>query len=109
MMAVDAIRAGSAKVVVAGGMESMSNAPYMLSRARSGFRMGHGEIYDHMFLDGLQDAYTGGPMGVFGESCAAKYEFTREAQDAYAIESLMRANRAIESGHFTRRDHPGDH
>lgn len=106
MMGHDAILAGSAEVVVAGGMESMSNAPYMLQKARSGFRMGHGEIYDHMFLDGLQDAYTGGPMGSFGEVCADKYNFTREKQDEYAIESLARANAAIEAGHFKREITP---
>lgn len=100
MMACDTLLAGQADVVVAGGMESMSNAPYLLPKARSGYRLGHGELQDHMFTDGLQDAYTGGLMGVFAEQCAGKYTFTREAQDAYAIESLSRANAAIDAGKF---------
>lgn len=106
MMGHDAILAGSANIVVAGGMESMSNAPYLLQKARSGFRMGHGEIFDHMMLDGLQDAYTGGSMGSFGELCADKYDFTREKQDQYAIESLSFANAAIAAGHFKREITP---
>ena len=100
MMAAAEIQTGAADIVVAGGMESMSNAPYMLPKARNGFRLGHGEVLDHMFYDGLQDAYKGGLMGAFGEICADKYDFTREQQDAYAIESLRRANAAIEAGHF---------
>lgn len=100
MMAADTLLAGHASIVVAGGMESMSNAPYLLPKARGGYRMGHGEILDHMYTDGLQDAYTGGLMGSFAESCASKYEFTRQAQDAYALESLRRANAAIAEGKF---------
>ena len=101
MVANDLLRAGSADVVVAGGMESMSNAPYLLDRARSGYRMGHGRALDHMFLDGLEDAYDKGRlMGTFAEDCAEAYQFTREAQDAYALTSLERANRAIREGAF---------
>ena len=101
MVANDLLRAGSAEVVVAGGMESMSNAPYLLDRARSGYRMGHGRALDHMFLDGLEDAYDKGRlMGSFAEDCAEAYQFTREAQDAYALSSLERANRAIREGAF---------
>ncbi|MDN3638954.1 acetyl-CoA C-acyltransferase [Simiduia curdlanivorans] len=102
MMAADALRAGNIEVAVAGGMESMSNAPYLLAKARAGYRLGHGELLDHMFLDGLQDAYEGGLMGNFAEVCASKYSFSREQQDAYAIESLARANRAIAEGRFER-------
>lgn len=101
MLGVDAIRAGSARLVVAGGMESMSNAPYLLPKARSGMRLGHGEMIDHMFCDGLEDAYDKGKlMGVFAEACAEKYGFSREAQDAYAIDSLTRAQIAIKEGKF---------
>jgi acetyl-CoA C-acetyltransferase len=100
MMACDALLAGQAGVLVAGGMESMSNAPYLLARARGGYRLGHGELLDHMYTDGLQDAYSGGLMGVFAEQCAGKYQFTREQQDAYAVESLRRANAAIAEGRF---------
>ena len=101
MVAHDLLRAGSADVVVAGGMESMSNAPYLLDRARSGYRMGHGRTLDHMFLDGLEDAYDKGRlMGTFAEDCAESYQFTRAAQDAYAVSSLERANRAIANGDF---------
>ncbi len=101
MLAHDAIRAGSAGVVVAGGMESMSNAPYLLARARSGYRMGHGKILDHMFLDGLEDAYEKGRlMGSFAEDCARVYQFTRKQQDEYAIASLTRAQRAAAEGAF---------
>ncbi len=101
MVANDLLLAGSADVVVAGGMESMSNAPYLLDRARTGYRMGHGRTIDHMFLDGLEDAYDKGRlMGTFAEDCAEAYQFTREAQDAYALASLERANRAIEDGAF---------
>ncbi|MCQ3828062.1 acetyl-CoA C-acyltransferase [Microbulbifer elongatus] len=116
MMARDALLAGDAKVVVAGGMESMSNAPYLLSKARGGMRLGHGEVLDHMFTDGLENAYDGQLMGNFAESTADKYGFTREAQDAFAIESLARASAAIESGAFEREISPvtvstrkGDH
>lgn len=92
MMAHDAILAESADVVVAGGMESMSNAPYLLPKARSGYRMGHGQIIDHMFFDGLEDAYDRGQlMGVFAEQCAAHYKFTRAAQDEFTLRSLSRA------------------
>ncbi|MBK5925701.1 acetyl-CoA acetyltransferase [Rhodovulum sulfidophilum] len=101
MLAHDLIAAGSAQVAVAGGMESMSNAPYLLPKARGGYRMGHGEVKDHMFLDGLEDAYDRGRlMGTFAEDCAEAYQFTREAQDAYAIASLDRANAAITDGRF---------
>ncbi|MGR3554573.1 thiolase family protein [Paracoccus sp. (in: a-proteobacteria)] len=101
MMAMDAIRAGSADLVVAGGMESMSNAPYLLPRMRSGARLGHAQALDHMFLDGLEDAYDKGRlMGTFAEDCAAKFGFGREAQDRYALASLSRAADAIASGAF---------
>ena len=101
MLAHDAIIAGSAGVVVAGGMESMSNAPYLLDRARAGYRMGHGRVLDHMFLDGLEDAYDKGRlMGNFAEDCAAAYQFTRQQQDDYAIGSLTRARQAIADGSF---------
>jgi acetyl-CoA C-acetyltransferase len=101
MVAHDLLRAGSADLVVAGGMESMSNAPYLLDRARTGYRMGHGRTIDHMFLDGLEDAYDKGRlMGTFAEDCAESYQFTRQAQDAYALASLERANRAIHDGDF---------
>jgi acetyl-CoA C-acetyltransferase len=101
MVATDLLRAGSADAAIAGGMESMSNAPYLLDRARAGYRMGHGRTIDHMFLDGLEDAYDKGRlMGTFAEDCAQAYQFTREAQDAYALASLERANRAIKEGAF---------
>jgi acetyl-CoA C-acetyltransferase len=101
MLAHDLLRAGSGKVIVAGGMESMTNAPYLLDKARSGFRMGHGKVIDHMFLDGLEDAYDRGRlMGTYAEDCADKYQFTRESQDAFAIESLTRAKKAIDDGTF---------
>jgi len=101
MVAHDLLRVGSADIVVAGGMESMSNAPYLLDRARAGYRMGHGRTIDHMFLDGLEDAYDKGRlMGTFAEDCAQDYQFTRQAQDAYALASLERANRAIHDGDF---------
>jgi acetyl-CoA C-acetyltransferase len=103
MLAHDLIRAGSASIVIAGGMESMSNAPYLLDKARSGYRAGHGRILDHMMLDGLEDAYDKGrAMGTFGEDCAEKYQFTRAAQDAYAIETLRRAKQAQTEGAFER-------
>jgi acetyl-CoA C-acetyltransferase len=91
---------GGAEVVVAGGMESMSNAPYLLPNARGGFRLGHGEIKDHMFLDGLEDAYEGRLMGTYAEDAARHYQFTRAEQDEYAIESLKRSQRAQGDGSF---------
>ncbi|MBY3487368.1 acetyl-CoA C-acyltransferase [Rhizobium laguerreae] len=101
MMAHDLIAAGSASVAVAGGMESMTNAPYLLDKARGGYRLGHGRVVDHMFLDGLEDAYDKGRlMGSFAEDCAEAYQFTREAQDNYAIASLTRAQKAIAEGCF---------
>ncbi|MBY3231645.1 acetyl-CoA C-acyltransferase [Rhizobium laguerreae] len=101
MMAHDLIAAGSASVAVAGGMESMTNAPYLLDKARGGYRLGHGRVVDHMFLDGLEDAYDKGRlMGSFAEDCAEAYQFTREAQDNYAIASLTRAQTAIAEGCF---------
>ncbi len=101
MLAHDVIAAGSNEVMVAGGMESMTNAPYLLPKARGGYRMGHGEVLDHMFLDGLEDAYDKGRlMGTFAEDCAEKYQFSREAQDQFAIDSLTRAKRAIDDGTF---------
>lgn len=100
MLAHDAIVAGSSEVVVAGGMESMSNAPYLLRRARGGMRMGHGRVLDHMFFDALQNPYDEQMMGVFGEMCAERYQFTREQQDAFAIASVERAMRAAAEGDF---------
>ena len=101
MLAHDGILAGSASIAVAGGMESMSNAPYLLPRARQDYRMGHGEVFDHMFLDGLEDAYDKGKlMGCYAEDTATAYQFTRDAQDDFAIESLNRARKAIEDGTF---------
>jgi len=100
MMAADSLRTGDVDIAVAGGLESMTNAPYLLPKARGGYRMGHGEIYDHMFYDGLQSAYDGKAMGHFADATAAKYGFTREQQDAFATESVQRSVRAIESGAF---------
>ena len=100
MMGHDAIIAGHGDVIVAGGMESMTNAPYLLPKARGGFRLGHGEVKDHMFLDGLEDAYEGRLMGAYAEETARSYQFSREMQDAYAIESLARAQRASTDGSF---------
>ena len=101
MFAHDMLLAGSAEVVVAGGMESMTNAPYLLPKARGGYRIGHDRIFDHMMLDGLEDAYEPGrSMGTFGEDCAAKYGFTREQQDAFATTSVTRAQNATTSGAF---------
>ncbi|MBB1609702.1 MULTISPECIES: acetyl-CoA C-acyltransferase [unclassified Pseudomonas] len=101
MQGHDALLAGSAGVVLAGGMESMSNAPYLLERARTGYRMGHGKVLDHMFLDGLEDAYDKGRlMGTFAEDCAQSYGFTRQQQDDYAIASLTRAQQAMRDGRF---------
>ncbi|AMO23529.1 acetyl-CoA C-acetyltransferase [Ramlibacter solisilvae] len=97
----DMLLAGTHEVMVAGGMESMTNAPYLLLKGRGGYRMGHDKVYDHMMLDGLEDAYEPGrAMGTFGEDCAAKYKFSREAQDAFATTSVQRAKKATESGAF---------
>ena len=101
MLAHDLLLAGTNEVMVAGGMESMTNAPYVLPKARGGYRLGHGQIFDHMFLDGLEDAYEKGRlMGTFAEDCAGLYQFTREQQDAYAVASLTRAQAAIRDGAF---------
>jgi acetyl-CoA C-acetyltransferase len=101
MLAHDMLLAGSADVLVAGGMESMTNAPYLLPKARGGYRIGHDRIFDHMMLDGLEDAYESGrSMGTFGEDCAAKYQFSRAQQDALASASVQRAQAAIQSGAF---------
>ncbi|MGE4242700.1 acetyl-CoA C-acyltransferase [Ramlibacter sp.] len=101
ILAHDMLVAGSHEVMVAGGMESMTNAPYLLLKGRAGYRIGHDKIYDHMMLDGLEDAYQPGrSMGAFGEDCAARYGFTREQQDAFAIASVTRAKQATESGAF---------
>jgi acetyl-CoA C-acetyltransferase len=101
MLAHDILCAGSARIALAGGMESMSNAPYLLDRARSGYRMGHARLLDHMFLDGLEDAYGEHlPMGAFAEDCAGRFQFTRAEQDAFAIASLERSQRAIADGTF---------
>src|SRR6185295_436900 len=109
MLAHDLVALGTNRVMVAGGMESMSNAPYLLPKARAGLRLGHGEVKDHMFLDGLEDAYDRGRlMGTFAEDCAASYRFTREAQDRYAITSLTRAQEAIRSGAFAAEVTPVD-
>jgi acetyl-CoA C-acetyltransferase len=100
MMAADQIRAGEAGIVLAGGMESMTNAPYLLLKARGGYRMGHGEILDHMFLDGLQSPFDGKAMGCFADATAERYRFTRQAQDEFAAESVRLALRALQSGEF---------
>jgi acetyl-CoA C-acetyltransferase len=103
MFAHDMLVAGSHEVLVAGGMESMTNAPYLMLKGRGGYRMGHDKIYDHMMLDGLEDAYQAGrSMGTFGEDCAAKYQFSREQQDAFAMASVQRAQNAIASGGFAK-------
>jgi acetyl-CoA C-acetyltransferase len=102
MMAADQIRTGDIDIAIAGGLESMTNAPYLLPKARSGYRMGHGEIIDHMLYDGLTSPWDGKSMGCFGDATAAKYNFTRAAQDAYAAESVKRAMRALEAGDFDR-------
>ncbi|HEY7773834.1 MAG TPA: thiolase family protein [Marinagarivorans sp.] len=102
MQGADAIRAGSAAIVLAGGMESMSNAPHLLAKARAGYRLGHGELLDHMFTEGLQDAYSGELMGIYAEATAAQYGFSRAAQDAFACESLRRAKAACDNGFFKR-------
>jgi len=101
MSASDQILAGSAEVVVAGGLESMTNAPYLLPKARAGYRMGHQEVLDHMFFDGLQSPWDGQLMGCFAEATAGKYEFTRRAQDDFATESVRRAKAASDSGGFS--------
>jgi acetyl-CoA C-acetyltransferase len=100
MLGGNSLRAGQTNVIVAGGMESMSNAPYMLPQARKGYRFGQSTLLDHMQYDGLQDAYTQAAMGDFAELCVSRYGFSREDQDNYAIESLSRANKAILSGYF---------
>jgi len=102
IMANDALIAGSASVIVAGGMESMSNAPHLLASHRRGHKYGNDTLQDHMALDGLTDAYGGEPMGVYADAAAQKYQFTREAQDAYALETLARAQRASKDGDFDR-------
>lgn len=106
MLAHDLIKAGSAKILVAGGMESMSNAPYMLPQARQGYRMGHAQMLDHMMFDGLEDAYDKKAMGCFAQSTADDYGFTREQMDAFAIRSLERAQKAINEGHFEAEIEP---
>ncbi len=100
MLAADQIRAGSADIVLAGGMESMTNAPYLLLKARGGYRMGHGELLDHMFYDGLQSPFDGKLMGCFADATASRYNFTRAAQDEFAAESVRLALRALEAGEF---------
>ena len=101
MLAHDALVSGSSEIIVAGGMESMTNAPYLLPKARAGLRMGHGQVIDHMFYDGLEDAYDKGRlMGTFAEDCAQKYSFSRQAQDEFAIASLKRAQAANKDGSF---------
>ena len=100
MMAGNALRSGQSKAIVAGGMESMSRAPYLIPQGRQGYRFGSAEMLDHMQYDGLQDAYQNVPMGNFAETCATQYQFSRDDQDAYAIESLRRANIAIDQGLF---------
>ena len=106
MLGGNALRSGQTSVVVAGGMESMSGAPYLLPQARQGYRFGHAQMLDHMQYDGLQDAYQGVAMGNFAETCASKYQFSREMQDAFAIESLSRAKQAIEKGYFANEVAP---
>lgn len=106
MLGGNALRSGQASVVVAGGMESMSGAPYLLPQARQGYRFGHAQMLDHMQYDGLQDAYQGVAMGNFAETCASKYQFSREMQDAFAIESLSRAKQAIKKGYFANEVAP---
>ncbi len=107
MLAHDLLVANTNEVMVAGGMESMSNAPYLLSKARGGYRMGHGAVLDHMFVDGLEDPFgRGGLMGSFAEDCAESYQFTREAQDEFAIRSLQRAQAASDDGTFAKEIAP---
>lgn len=100
MNAFDSLTLGNVDVAVAGGMESMTNAPYLMLQGRSGYRFGHNQIFDHMTMDGLEDAYNGQAMGLFAEQCVSKYGFTREEQDAFSIASLERANKAISEGKF---------
>ncbi|HKL63730.1 MAG TPA: acetyl-CoA C-acetyltransferase, partial [Woeseiaceae bacterium] len=100
MLGADLIRTGSADIVMAGGMESMTNAPYLMPKARSGYRMGHQQVLDHMFFDGLQNPYDGNMMGHFAEETAKKYGFSRDDQDAFAIASVERARAAVDSGAF---------
>lgn len=100
MNAFDSLSLGNVDVAVAGGMESMTNAPYLMLQGRSGYRFGHNQIFDHMTMDGLEDAYNGQAMGLFAEQCVSKYSFTREEQDAFSIASLERANKAIAEGKF---------
>ncbi|MDQ7049753.1 MAG: acetyl-CoA C-acyltransferase [Enterobacterales bacterium] len=100
MFGHDLLLAGSQSIIVAGGMESMSNAPHMLPKARAGYRFGHGQLLDHMAFDGLEDAYEGKAMGFYAEECADRYQFSREQQDAFAIESLARSKKAVEDGSF---------
>ena len=108
MFAHDMLLAGSHEVMVAGGMESMTNAPYLLLKGRGGYRMGHDKVYDHMMLDGLEDAYEAGrAMGTFGEDCAAKYKFSREAQDAFATASVNARQEGHRVGRVRQGDHPG--
>src|ERR1700723_3615318 len=102
MLAADQILAGSARVIVAGGLESMPNAPYLLPKARAGYRMGHQEVLDHMLYDGLQSPWDGQLMGTFAEATAEKYQFTRQTQDEYASESVRRAQAAVGSGAFAQ-------
>ena len=106
MQAADAIKAESANLIIAGGMESMSNAPYLLEKARAGFRMGHGKIIDHMFQEGLEDAETGFSMGILAQDMANKKNYTREQQDEFAIRSLTRAQMAIQNNDFTEEIAP---
>jgi acetyl-CoA C-acetyltransferase len=107
MLAHDIINAGSADIVISGGMESMSNAPYLLQKARAGYRVGHDRIIDHMLMDGLEDAYeTGRSMGDFGEAAAEAYQFSRKDQDDYAIETLTRARKAVQDGSFKKEIAP---
>jgi acetyl-CoA C-acetyltransferase len=106
MLAAEQIRAGSAHAILAGGLESMTNAPYLLPKARGGYRMGHGEIIDHMFYDGLQNPYDGKMMGYFADATAKKYNFTREQQDAFAAESVRRAVAAVQAKAFEREIAP---
>ena len=107
MLAHDIINAGSAEIVVSGGMESMTNAPYLLQKARGGYRVGHDRIIDHMMMDGLEDAYeTGRSMGDFGEAAAEAYQFSRKDQDEYAIETLTRARNAVQNGSFKKEIAP---
>jgi acetyl-CoA C-acetyltransferase len=106
MMASDQIRVGDIDIALAGGLESMTNAPYLLLKARAGYRMGHGEIFDHMFLDGLNSPFDGKAMGCFADATAVKYNFTRAQQDAFAAESVRRALHAVESGAFDKEVTP---